>query len=124
MFGFDIQFPVNEELTVAQDFLWKHKLELFTDHFYYQLNTILKKMYKHFLLCWFIESTLIPTVHQLHISVIFVVLLHQGAEAAVILMFSLLTPFFSFPAADPSELCPAHHGKNFKIWLKLNCNLS
>lgn len=43
MFGFDIQFPVNEELTVAQDFLWKHKLELFTDHFYYQLNTILKK---------------------------------------------------------------------------------
>lgn len=79
MFGFDIQFPVNEELTV----------------------------------------------HQLHISVIFVVLLHQGAEAAVILMFSLLT-FFSFPAADPSELClcPAHHGKNFKIWLKLNCNLS
>lgn len=53
-------------------------------------------MYKHFLLCWFIESTLIPTVHQLHISVIFVVLLHQGAEAAVIFMFSLLTPFF-FP---------------------------
>lgn len=50
MFGFDIQFPVNEELTV----------------------------------------------HQLHISVIFVVLLHQGAEAAVIFMFSLLTPFF-FP---------------------------
>lgn len=63
-------------------------------------------MYKHFLLCWFIESTLIPTVHQLHISVIFVVLLHQGAEAAVIFMFSLLTPFFSLSCCGPFRALP------------------